>query len=436
MTVQISSLINFEEGLVDRRIFGDPEIYDLERERIFARSWLYLGHESEIPKPNDFCSAYMAEEPVILCRDSDGQIRAFLNVCRHRGNRVCRADRGNSKSFFCSYHGWTYSNEGELVGLPMAENYPNFDRKRWGLIPTSQLQSYKGLIFATFDPEAPTLREYLGDMAWYLDIFLDRRQGGTEVGRPHKWVVNANWKTAAEGFAGDSYHVPITHASARQVGLDTTNDSMRQRRVGTQIMCGNGHALQAWRSPPEQSHPWFAQPAEMENYIKEHAGEIENRLGPLRARRIAPSAGTVFPNFSFHCLSCSIRLWLPRGPQKMEIWSWSLVDKAASPEMKRVMARYSEFRFSPTGMFEQDDVENWIQMTEAASSTVAKRFPVNYQMSMGQEPQEDELPGRLTSKWSDANQLHFYRQWLKLMDAEGRSGVNDGGSPHGYRPSL
>src|SRR6185503_11941707 len=102
----------------------------------------------------------------------------FLNVCRHRGNRVCRADRGNSKSFTCSYHGWTYSNQGELAGLPMSESYPNFDRKRWGLIPTSQVQSYKGLIFATFDPEAPTLREYLGDIAWYLDIFLDRREGG------------------------------------------------------------------------------------------------------------------------------------------------------------------------------------------------------------------------------------------------------------------
>ncbi|HET9549440.1 MAG TPA: Rieske 2Fe-2S domain-containing protein, partial [Candidatus Binatia bacterium] len=107
--MEIKSLIDPEGGLVDRRIFADREIYELERERVFARCWLYLGHECEIPHPGDFVTRYMGEEPVILCRDLHGSLRAHLNLCRHRGNRVCRADRGNAKLFTCSYHGWSYT---------------------------------------------------------------------------------------------------------------------------------------------------------------------------------------------------------------------------------------------------------------------------------------------------------------------------------------
>src|ERR1043166_5299958 len=132
--MDIKSLVDPEGGLIDRRIFSDPDIYELERERIFARCWLYLGHESEIPHPGDFITGYMAEAPVILWRELRGQPRAFLNLCRHRGNRVCRADRGNAKLFTCSYHGWSYSTDGKLAIVPMAEAFRNLDRGQRGLI--------------------------------------------------------------------------------------------------------------------------------------------------------------------------------------------------------------------------------------------------------------------------------------------------------------
>jgi 3-phenylpropionate/trans-cinnamate dioxygenase alpha subunit len=200
-------LVDAENGLVSRRIFIEQEIYDKELHQIFARCWLFLCHESQIPQPGDFFTTYMGEDPVLVVRDTAGQVRAFLNVCRHRGNRLCRADSGNAASFTCAYHGWTYRNDGRLVGVPyFKEAYHNeLNREHWALVPVPQLANYKGLLFATFDAKAPPLREYLGEMTWYLDAFFDRREGGIEViGGMHKWVMPCNWKFPAENFGGDS----------------------------------------------------------------------------------------------------------------------------------------------------------------------------------------------------------------------------------------
>src|SRR5712691_9520414 len=175
-------------------VFNDPEIPHLEQERIFGRSCVYLGHDSEIAKPGDYAGRYIADNPFILVRDEDGEIRALFNSCRHRGMQVCRAEKGNASHFRCPYHGWTYRNTGQLVGVPAGgEAYGDaLDKSKWGLRPLPRLEVFQGMIFGCLDESAPSLDDYLGDMKWYLELMTSRTDGGLEViGAPQRWIVDA-----------------------------------------------------------------------------------------------------------------------------------------------------------------------------------------------------------------------------------------------------
>src|SRR3990170_6947545 len=154
------------KGEVDRRMFFDEDIYQLELERIFARAWNFMAHDSQIPNPGDFFMTFIGEDRVIVVRDNEGNPQVVVNSCRHRGNAVCRAEEGHASSFMCTYHGWTYDLKGSLVGVPGFKEvyHEELDRENWGLIKAGQVESYKGFIFATMDGEAPPLDEYLGDV--------------------------------------------------------------------------------------------------------------------------------------------------------------------------------------------------------------------------------------------------------------------------------
>lgn len=421
MSIEIRQLVNLNQGFLDRRIYRDPEIYERELERIFSRSWLYLGHESQIPQPNDFFTTFMGEDPVILQRDPGGKVRAYLNMCRHRGNRVCRADQGNTGAFMCSYHGWTYSSQGgKLASVPACREayYGELEMEKFGLVEVPGVESYRGLLFGNWDPKAPSLLDYLGDMTWYMDALFDRREGGTEViEKVYKWVAKFNWKLAADNFAGDAHHLPITHGSAIRVGV-TSARAARYPEPGFQINPGNGHGVGCrWFEDGEEDEAVNSPRPEVTAYEKAMMREVEERLGKVRARNLKVTHATVFPNMSF-LFNGTLRVWHPKGPDETEIWAWIFVDKKAPPELKQAVRLGSMRSFGPSGTLEQDDMDNWGDTTRTARGVIARRYAANLQMGLGHEQVSEVFPGRCGQWFSEINQRALYARWAEMMAAE------------------
>ena len=373
------SLVDLKRGVVSRELFVNDEIYEREQEQIFARSWLFVGHESQIPRPGDYFVSGMGEESVILTRDSRQKIHVFLNTCRHRGMKVCRYDEGNTTVFTCPYHGWSYATDGRLVGVPL-----------------------------------------------YKECYRDGREGGSEVvGGVQKWIMPCNWKFAAENFAGDAYH-NISHRSVDLVGIGPSGRERRDtaERASAQRLGASfpelGHGATSFLQLEDVPYtPSYQDTPIVEEYFRHCEAERRRRRGT--GARLLGLVGNVFPNMAYLARQPrSIAVWHPRGALKTEAWRWFLVDADAPAEVKDILRRYFLRYSGPAGMTEQDDMENWSYATLASKGVIARRHPYNYQMGLGQSYGTYDAPGVLTDRIAEQNQRGFYQRWAACMEAETR----------------
>lgn len=408
---QLTEMVKWEQGLISPKIFIDDEIYRLELERVFGRSWLFLAHDTMLPDPGDFFATYMGTDPVLVVRQSDGSVKAFLNVCRHRGMKVCRAEDGNAKNFMCTYHGWTYDGSGALVDVPNLNDayYGELPTANLGLVQVAQVQQYRGLWFGNFDPTAPPLVDALGYMTYYIDAWTEHADGGIEV-MPGviKWTIRGNWKMAAEQFAGDAYHALVTHSSSLGLFGPERPEIPPGRQFGSRFGHGTGfrtnRPLSRFKDDP------------LGDYSKRKFEEGLARLGESQVD--AAGHFTVFPNFSGLGGSANIRVWHPKGPNSFEIWSWTIVEKNAPLEIKKALQESTTFTEGAAGSVEVDDGENWNLIGQILEQGHQSRLvDWNYQMALGHESEDDpQFPGRVTFyNYGETPQRAFYRRWLELM---------------------
>ena len=430
-------LVDLDTGRVSREIFVSDAVYEEEQERVFTRAWLFVGHESQIPRPGDFFMSCMGEESVILCRGRDGRVHVFLNSCRHRGMKVCRYDEGNATVFTCPYHGWSYATDGTLVGVPFdREAYRGkLDRSELGLVEVAQIAIYKGTVWATWDPAAPPFLEYLGGFKRYLDLGLDAwdgREGGTEVlGGIQKWIIPCNWKFPAENFSGDSYH-NISHRSVDLVGIGPSGSGrrdMHERQVGRRLQVvfpDRGHQTTVYVLPGEEpAPPAYQQSPVVSDYFRRCEESRRRRLGAWA--RVTGAPGEIFPNTALHPRQPrTIAVWHPRGAHRTEVWRWYLVDTDAPTEVKDFLRQYYIRYSGPAGLTEQDDMENWNYAHAASRGTIARRYPYSYEQGLGFEVEDYEWDGLrfagtvmdiTEAKSSEHNLRNFYRRWAQFMDA-------------------
>jgi phenylpropionate dioxygenase-like ring-hydroxylating dioxygenase large terminal subunit len=428
------NLVNLDSGLISRDIFTQQSIYEEELERIFARSWLFVGHESQIPEPGDYMLSRMSEESVIFNRDRHGKLHVFLNNCRHRGMRVCRYDKGNSTKFACPFHAWVFSDEGKLIGVPKLQGgYRNeLERSQWGLIE-ARVYSYRGFVFACWDEETPDFETYLGDLRFYFDDYCELPDGSygdwEAFGGIFKWKVPCNWKFGAENFAGDYYHNP-SHASVDAVvlspagvkGRHTYDAVTRDRELWKLNICATpeGHTARGELFKDDYEYlPTYQEMAVVEDYFRDCHAKRQAKLG--EKSRWFGHGGTIFPNVSYSNGVQSMGTWHPSGPHETQVWRSFFAPKDAPDEVKDVLRHYMIRYQGPSGLTEQDDMENWSSAHDGARGTIARRYAYNYSMGMGYEQKNwpvEWLGGDVyaTEDVSEQNQRNYYARWANLMD--------------------
>lgn len=422
-----------------RRAYADQEGFELEIDRIFGRTWLFVAHESEIAAPGDYVTRKLGGENVIVTRDELGSVRVFLNSCPHRGTQLCRADLGNTSHFRCSYHGWTFTNSGRLRGVPERKQVfaPDWDKTRFKLAEPPHVDVFEGMIFATWSQDAPALRDELGDAAWYLKAILSKGGQLEVLGPPARALVKMNWKLGADNFCGDGYHLGTTHKSPIELGTYLVTDGIPQivdldvsKMSAHAVVAGNGHTMRVQHWPLEANGPAFL------GYPEERWTQMSEGLDPKQIELMSGLSvfhGNIFPNLSFienpylslgddtPAISVThVRLWQPIDPATCELMLFWLVPNWFTLE-QRLHAQRANVRMTGLGgLFDVDDFQNWVSITEVNRGRRAQTADFVYDGGTHLQPNNDVgWPGTVyTADHTEVNQRELYRRYVELMTDE------------------
>jgi benzoate/toluate 1,2-dioxygenase alpha subunit len=426
------------EGLrgVDRNIFVNEALFDLEMKRIWERVWIYIAHESQLPKPKDFLTSWIGRVPVMVNRSKEGKLQAFVNSCTHRGATLCRKIKGNSGTFVCGFHGWAFNSEGKLLA-PMNEKAgaypPAFDKEQLGM-KRVRLESYRGFLFATLNDAAEPLRDYLAESKTFIDMIVDQSPQGIEVlGGRSTYTFNANWKLQAENGV-DGYHVASTHANY----VETTKHRAELNRPGsTKTMnagdipksrggyydLGNGHTIlwSDWSNP--QDRPIYARRDELIRTMGEERAEWA--VSRMRNLLIYPSV------FVMDQMSTQIRVFRPLTVNKTEVTIFCFAPKGEDSEVRNRRIRQYEDFFNASGMATPDDLTEFNECQKGCASHAFISWSEMSRGVMHEIAGADEMARRLNLQpvgsgggvEDEGIMIAQHRRWRELMNQAEEQGA-------------
>jgi benzoate/toluate 1,2-dioxygenase alpha subunit len=415
---------------VDRALFSDPELFELEMKYIFEGTWVYLAHESQVSRPHDFYTTTIGRQPVILMRNQAGEIGCFLNACAHRGATVCLAKRGNQKTLTCPYHGWSYNSSGALVSVKdhATGAYPeSFERLDHGLARVPRLTNYRGFLFGSLNPAVEDLETHLGEARTFIDMIADQAPHGWEVVKGStEYAYAGNWKLQAENGV-DGYHFDIVHRTFMGVIQRRTasgKDQVRAievQRLGTSALAngcydlGNGHTLLWIDHPNPQDRP---------NY--EQRGEIAAQWGETRARWMLERVRNllIYPNIFFmDQVSTQLRVIHPLAVDRTRISTYCIAPVGEDAAARAHRLRQYEDFFNASGVGTPDDLAAFEACQRGYQGRLV-RWQQGYvrgvrRMRLGADAEAQALgihPYSSTNDFRDETLYHGqYRHWLKLM---------------------
>ena len=421
-----------QEGMftVDRNVFTDPVLFELEMKYIFEGTWVYLAHESQLPQPHDFYTTTIGRQPIILMRNQAGDVGGFLNACPHRGATVCLSKRGNQKVLTCPYHGWSFNTNGALISVKdrAAGAYPeSFDRFDHGLTRVPRLTNYRGFIFGSLNPAVADIETHLGSARLFIDMIADQAPQGWEVVKGSAdYTYAGNWKLQAENGV-DGYHFDIVHRTFMGViqrriaaGKDTVRAVDVERLDKPEIATGcydlgNGHTLLWADYPNPQDRPLYERRGELAaQYGELHTRWIMNRLRNL----------LIYPNIFFmDQTSTQLRVIYPLAVDKTRVSTHCIAPVGESARDRAHRLRQYEDFFNASGVGTPDDLAAFEACQKGYNGRLV-RWQQGYmrgtqRMTLGADAEAQALgirPYSSSGDFRDETLYHGqYRQWLKLM---------------------
>lgn len=425
---------------VHQDVYTDPDLFELEMACIFERTWNFLGFAAQVGRPHDFFTTHIGRVPVLVTCNDAGEVGGFLNICRHKGARLCTARDGSAKAHVCPYHGWIYDSGGRNIHIKDRDHggyHDAFDGDDHGLVPIARIANYKGLLFGSLSDDVPALDDFLGDMRFFIDLAMEQGENGMEPipGRA-LYTYRGNWKFQLDNGL-DSYHLTSTHLSfmraldRRRVGEGNPHgnqtDFFKDSHVDTATFgFPHGHTVFTMDNTEPHRRPFWP-------YID----KVRARVGDAKADWMSVKMfnSLIFPNMQLaHNTALILRVFRPVAVDLTEMTSWCLgaIGEPASERAMRLRA-FEDF-YNAAGLATPDDVVvyercqqgmakgaiGWLQGYSRGLSSI-ETGQNDVTRAMGINPAETVM-GTLQSG-QEVVYHAAYREWARLLET-GQAGAS------------
>ncbi|WP_426434665.1 aromatic ring-hydroxylating dioxygenase subunit alpha [Bradyrhizobium genosp. P] len=423
----IRALVREQE--VHRDVYVSEEVFQLEMEHMFPNSWVYVGHDSQVPNPGDYFGTTIGTQPILLVRHTDGTVRVLHNRCPHKGTRITSETCGNTGKFFrCPYHAWSFKTDGSLLAIPLKKGYENtgFEQSRAapGMAPVRHIRNYRGFVFAKINDSGLDFEEFFGESLSSLDNMIDRSPVGQlkVAGGVLRYMHNCNWKMLVENQT-DTCHPMVAHESSAGTVVDVWKKAPPGTRkpMAVEIIAPfmspyeffENMGIRIWDNGHGHTgvhHSIHSDYSAVPGYFE----KMTNAYGEDRAKAILGEArhNTVyFPNIMIKGPIQLLRQFKPISANKtlVESWTFQLVD---APDMllERTLM-YNRLINAPTSIVGHDDLEMYERAQEGLHSNGNEW--VNLQrLYSPDEAGQTNVAINGTSEWP---MRHQFRAWTKFM---------------------
>lgn len=419
------------ETEVHKDCYIDDEVFDLEMAHLFANTWVYVGHASQVPKVGDFYTTTVGTQPVVMVRHTDQSVRVLYNRCPHKGVQVAPDGCGNTGKFFrCPYHAWTFRTDGKLLSIPLKKGYDNTGLESCeashGMVPVGAVQVYRDFVFCRLNPEGVGFEEFFGDSLSTLDNMVDRSpEGKLEVaGGVMRYMHHCNWKMLVDNQT-DTCHPMVAHESSAGTAVKVWNDAPpgTPKPMAVELFApfmspyeffenmgirvwdnGHGHT-----GVSDSIHAdYSAVPGYMEQMVAAYGEErAQAILGDVRHNTV------YFPNIMVKGPIQTLRLFKPIAANKTLVESWTFRLVGAPDLLLERTLMYNRLINAPTSVVGHDDLE----MYERAQTALHSRGSQWINVARLYDPAEVNQTNVVTNGTNEMQMRSQMRAWVKFMTA-------------------